>query len=398
VLSWFGILKRLAPDRVTVLIGLAFIAGNYDVMNTGSGRYDPQVAALNAAGIFLYLFWRESNLNRAVFAGNCCLALACVTHPYAVFGMVGFSIFFLFLDRERLSFKVVLLAAVPYFIAFGAWGLYIARYPNEFRAQMASNASGRLKYLTNPLLGLWTDLTVRYVAGFAGFRSGVPVYMRVKVLLLVAYAFGFAACVSIREVRRNAKLAALVTYACACYLLLALIEGQRWYIYLIHALPAYSAVLGVALAYCYRRYSVARLPVIAATTLFVLYTTATVVYRARANEYARIYTSTLDFLRNTVQPGELVMGGASEFGSALGYREHVLVDRTLGYRNGRTPDLFVADETFRAQLASAARSNPTLHQHLERVMSNYELVFASPPAANHYQVYRRRTDAPKNRN
>ena len=52
------------------------------------------MAALNALGIFWYLFWRESNLSRAFFTAILCLALVCIAHPSAIFGLAGFAIVF----------------------------------------------------------------------------------------------------------------------------------------------------------------------------------------------------------------------------------------------------------------------------------------------------------------
>ena len=39
--------------------------------------------------------------------------------------------FFLLFDRKSLSLRLAAVAAVPYLVTFGSWGLYVAQYPDE---------------------------------------------------------------------------------------------------------------------------------------------------------------------------------------------------------------------------------------------------------------------------
>jgi 4-amino-4-deoxy-L-arabinose transferase-like glycosyltransferase len=390
VLSWAGILRRLMPDSFAWLTGVVLIAGNYDVMSLTSARYDPMAAALNALAVFCYLHWRERNLPRAVLLANTCLALACLTHPYVMFGIAGFAVFFVFFDLRRLSPALILLAALPYVVAFGAYGMYIWRYPVEFREQLGANAQGRLRLLTNPAATLGSDFVERYVRSFSGFRSDVPSYMKVKILLVVAWIAAFAGCFLIPSIRRNRKLLALAVYGLVCWLLLAFFEGTRMYNYLVHAVPAYSAVLAIPLAWFAARGPLYRSVVAVALVLFLLYSAATILYRIRRDDYNVVYMDTMRDLQANVRPGDLVMGGA-EFGPGLGFREHVLADRTLGYRNGLHPDLIVIDSPFRRNYTGMSQTNPQLHQHITDVLAGFDRVYTSAPSSNQYEVYVRRS-------
>ena len=389
VLSWAGILRRLMVDSFAWLTGVVLIAGNYDVMSLTSARYDPMAAALNALGMLCYLHWRERSLPRAVLLANTCLALACLTHPYALFGIAGFAVFFVFFDLRRLSPALILLAALPYVVAFGAYGMYIWRYPTEFLVQIGANAQGRLRFLENPAATLGSDFVERYIRSFAGFRSDMPPYMKVKILLVVAWIAAFAGCFLIPSIRRNRKLLALAVYGVVCWLLLALFEGTRMYNYLVHAVPVYSAVLAIPLAWLAARGPLYRSVVAVALVLFLLYSAATVLFRIRRNDYNVVYMDTMHYLQANVRPGDLVMGGA-EFAPGLRFREHVLADRTLGYRNGLHPDFIVIDSPFRRQYADMTQTNPGLYWHITEVLAGFDKVYTSAPSSNRYEVFVRR--------
>jgi len=210
--------------------------------------------------------------------------------------------------------------------------------------------------------------------------------MRAKILLLVVHAAAFLGFLLTPALRRERKHQALLCYGFACMSILTFLEGWRWYIYLVHALPVYCAVLAVWAGWLYDRGGRYRAVVSASLALFVLYSAATVIYRARLDDYHRVYVATLDYLRTHVQPGDLVMGSA-EFGPGLGFREHVLVDRHLGYRNHLEARWIVLDAPFRERSESTA---PEIFHHLERTLAQCRLVYESPPAANAYAVYVRR--------
>jgi hypothetical protein len=386
VWSWYGMLRRLSVGHPAVpILGLVFIAGNYDVMNLTSARYDPMVAGLNAAGMFAYVYWRQDSVRRAVLASNICLALAAVTHPYALFGIVGVAILFLTLDRAHCSLRLLLWAALPYAVTLGAWGLYIAHHPQDFLEQMAVNSTDRLRYLAAPWEAIRTDVIERYWRSFAGFRPDTPVYMRVKLFVLIAYLAGFAGCLATPAIRRRPEWLALVLYGAACFLMLMFLEGMRWYVYFIHALPAYGAVLAIWLGVLWSRRHW-RPAIAAVAAVFVLYSLTTVAYRWRLNEYWTVYQPTLEYLQARVRPGDLVIA-SSEFGPGLGFREHVLGDRSMELRNGRVPRFVVLDERDRHERETWKRTDPSKYAHIERAMRRYRLVYESKPAANRYAIY-----------
>ena len=390
--SWFSIVTNITRNCWTGILALILIALNYDVMNTASGRYDPMAAALNAAGAAVYLALRERRLGMAVFLGNCLLAASCVTHPYAVFGLAWFAVLFTVLDRHRFSLKILAAAMIPYVFAFGGWGIYIAQHPLEFRAQMSANATGRLSALSHPIEAISSEINIRYLQLFAGFGRDVPIYMRMKILIILAYAAGFLGCLTTRSIRSDRGKLAIVVIGFVSALFLMFLEGHRWYIYLIHALPAYSAVLALWLADLAGRGSRWRVLVMCGVTLFCCYSFATVGYRLRINDYKTIYQPTLEYLAAQVGGDDLVMG-PGELGTRVGFRAHLLDDASLGARNGLYPKWVVVDASYQESITRRQAAIPGLASHAAKVLGQADLVFERGSGTRFYRVYRVRDRA-----
>jgi hypothetical protein len=388
VLAWSLIVGKVTARRWGSVMGLALIAFNYDVLNLTSARYDPMCAALSTFGVAAYLHWRERHLWRAVIIGNVFIAAAMLTHPFGIVGAIGFAVFFGFLDLHRLSVRLVATAAAPYLVAFAGYGLYVLQDLEAFRSQIATNAEGRIGDFSQPWGLLKDELHTRYLVRFAGWRSDVPPLMRVKVFFLVAYVVGIVACMAMPALRRRKGVLALVCWALLAFLTIAAADGNRWYVYLIHVLPVFTAVVAVWFDDLFHRGRRLRFAVIGATACWILFAIGTVGLRVRLNEYGRLYQPTLRYLQAHVGPGDLVMA-PGEFGPGLTFADHVLEDPKLGYRNGRVPEWIVQDKLHDGRMAGWAQTEPALHSHITRLLEGYELVVDNRQAYNYYRVYRR---------
>ena len=387
--AWYAIGRHAGRTRLAGLLVVTLVALNYDVINAATARYDIMAAALNSAAIASYLWLRPRRLDAAVLVSQALVGFACLTHPYGVLGGVGVLIFALSLDLRRFRWRHLGLAALPYAVEFGAWAMYVTQDFGMFRSQFGENASGRLAAYRDPLGAFASELRVRYVERFGGWREGMPLAARAKVLLLPAYAAGIIGCLAVPALRRVPMVRALALYAITLFLLLTFLESNRWYIYLIHAIPTYAACVGLLAAFLWERGRGWRAPVTIGIAGWVLFTVASVGYRVRTDVFGRAFAPTVAYLQAHVRPGQLVMAGG-EFGVGLGFADHVLDDSGLGFRNGRVPDFVVVDRDYAAVHARHARRNPARHAHVTALLSVYTPVFESETVSGYsYRVYAR---------
>ena len=386
--AWYVIGREVGRGRAAGVLTAVLVGLNYDVVNAASARYDVMAAALGALGLAAYLVLRERRLTLAIVVSQALVCAACLTHPFGVFGGAGVLIFGLSLDWRRLRPRHLLAAAAPYVVELGAWGLYIAQDPEMFREQFAENASGRVG-AGSPLAAVADELRQRYLVSLGGWRADLPLAARAKVLTLVAYAAGVLGCALTPAVRRSPAGRALLLYAVAAFLLLTFLDSNRWYIYTIHVVPVYAACAALFAEQLRRRGGTARALALAGTAAFALFTVASVAYRARLDVHGRAFEPTVAFLRERLQPGDLVMAGG-EFGVDLGFERHVLDDMQLGFRNGRRPAYVVVGRDYADIQALYRRRAPDVADHVAGVLDRYELVYESPRVGDHqYRVYAR---------
>jgi hypothetical protein len=388
VVAWSAIVRAVSQSDVTGLLGAALIGLNYDVMNLTSARYDPMAAALSAAGVAFYLSLRERHLERGLILGNACIAASMLTHPFGLFGLLGFGIFFLFLDASKISGRVVLAAVGPHLVLFGAYGLYILEDPSDFVRQLSTNAHGRLASPMHPWDVLTSEIRERYLENYAGWRSDVPPLMRVKVLFLIGYLASLVGVLITPSLRRSARVMALTAWAVLAFFVLALMDSNRWYVYLLHILPIFTAVMAVWFGSLFNRGGMWRYAVTAATAASIVFAAGTVVLRARIDDYDRVYVPALTYLQQHVKPGQLVTAGG-EFGPGLGFADHVLDDTHFGFKNGRRPDWIVYDKSHDERMKGWARTDPAMYEYIDHILNQYQLVLDSRQPYNFYRVYRR---------
>lgn len=389
LVAWYLIVRVLTKDRWVALLSLTLIALNYDYINMTSERYDPMVAALNAAGMAAYLVLRERNFTAAVLMSNLVVAMACMTHPFGIFGFVGLAILWWSLDRQKISLKFLAMAATPYVLALAGWGLYIAQDPRLFWTQFHGNASGRLKYLFSPLAGLVAEVRDRYIILFGGWRPGVPVYMRIKILILVAIIVSICGCLWSAEIRRNLANRILLLLMGVWFLMLMLLEGDKLYNYLLHIWPIYFVIAAVWLGSLIRKGGWLRYASLAGVGLFVIFAITSIAYRVRLNSYQNAFLPALRYLQSNVKESELVMGSGS-FGFGLDFEKHILDDHQLGYTIREVPEYIVMDKQFSDQISAYERSKPEMYQYFQNLLSSkYQAVFSTHSGPDFYRIYRK---------
>jgi 4-amino-4-deoxy-L-arabinose transferase-like glycosyltransferase len=385
VVSLLSILRSLSRERGTFVAGLVLLGLNYDLINLSSARYDVMTAALSAAGLASYLLMRERSLERALLVANTFLAAACMTHPFAIFGMLGLATFVVMLDLRALRFRHVALSLAPYVVALLAWGAYIARDPEMFRAQFAENASGRLQGQLGPLGMIGAEIKERYLGRFAGWRPGAPLVMRVKVLLLVAYLAGIIGCLSMRSLRGNPLVRALVTFTVLSMVLLMVADAHRWYVYLIYVLPPLALCLALVTNEIGKYGGWRRWAANAGLVAYGLFGVASVAYRAKLDIHHRAFLPAVAFLQSRVQGDDLVMAGG-EFGMGLDFEKHVLEDPWMGYRSRRVPDYVVLSPDMRSTVDANMAADPGFRRYVDSLKTTLRPVFKSEAGSVEYEV------------
>ena len=392
--AWYVIIRISCKEALVAVLGLALLALNYDFINLTTARYDAMTNGLSTLGLAAYILLRNRSLLLAAVISNVFLAAACMTHPYAIFGIAGLLVLAMTADRESLSWRHLFAAFVPYLFALTLWGWYISRDFSDFYAQISSGARGRMARSFNPLWLVYDEVTRRYLQNFGGLRSGVPVVMRLKLAVLAAYLAGFAGCLASRRVMGNRVSRAIVFSTGISFFLLALLDGNRWYTYLIYLVPLYAVVLALCLRGLFDGDVWGRRAALAVAAALALFSIAGVIYRVRLDTYHKTYEPAARFLQDRVRNNDLVLA-PGEFGFALGFGDHVIEDRSFGYRTGRLPAYIVLGQYYRDLIERSKTDDPAVFSYVTNTLRcGYSLVFQSDGGESAYQVYARNMSVP----
>ena len=383
LLCWYLIVRRLSGREAPAVLALLLVATDFIwVRGAGDGRMDVMSAALSAAALATYLAWRERHLTRAVVAANVCAAASLLTHPQGLLGVAMVGTVALLWDRRRVRWRHPVLAAVPYGVGFGAWGMYILQEPDLFLAQFGGNASGRM---TGPA-SLVRNVVAAYgpAFGFQGHWAGPIVHLRL--LILMAYLAGVVGVLFTPALRRQAGPRLLVTLTGLSFVIMAFLGGANAHDYLVHIVPLYLSCLAIWMTWAWDQRAFPRsLLALAATGLIVLQLGG-IGRRIAVNQYARDYMPAVEFLQQRASPGALIMGSA-ELGFHLGFTPRLIDDRRLGYFSGHRPEFVVVDDRYRDWFDGEFSTEPDVQRHIRHLLSErFVLVYDRPP----YSIYQSR--------
>jgi 4-amino-4-deoxy-L-arabinose transferase-like glycosyltransferase len=386
-LAWYVVIRCLTRDRAAALLGAALIGLNYDLFVVGTGgRTDMMCAGLYASGMAAYLALRERNLFAAILVSQSLLACSLLTHPYAAFGILATLVFALVYDRSRLRWSFLGAAAAPYALAIGAWLIYAAQAPAIARAQLLGNvAAGRINSFAAPLHALRREIAERYIVLAGGFRSHVPVAMRLRLLVFLAYLAAFCGGL-LPSFRRRPGHALLLSLMGIDFLLLTYFENLKWYVYLIHVIPVYAAVLALFLVWLWRDRRVPRAVPVLAAAGFLLFNVGSIAYRVRIDSYKNAYLPAARFLLHAARPGELIMG-SSQFAHAFHFNGQVLEDYTLGFESRKNPVFIVVESQVQGWFDTYERTRPDIIAHIRRQLGARALLFTVKCSNESYQIY-----------
>lgn len=385
LLSWFCIGLKLLGNRWTALFAAAVISVDYVFVTLSSfGRMDMMAASLGFAGLAAYLWLREGHIGWAMFAGHSFIAASIFTHPNGILHLAGLLFLMLYLDRSRISLRLVALAAAPYLFGSALWGVYILQSPHEFVAQLTWNAQGRMM---SPLRAIWLEWSERYVQAFGlgQHAAGHTGPIALKAFSLCAYIAAVAAALSVPAIRRQRGPRVLLLLL-AIYFTILTFFNQKLTWYLVHIIPLYCVLLAVTCCYLWERGSPVTRALVACTVLGLFaIQVGGVLYRARLNEFdtqflpaARFVTARLSRESHVVASAGLAFG--------IGFDDRLLDDPTLGYYRKVRPDMIVVDEIYRADFDGYRQHSPAIFQYIRQTLQDYRLIYDH----GFYQVYTRR--------
>jgi 4-amino-4-deoxy-L-arabinose transferase-like glycosyltransferase len=374
---WILLFQALRFERSVVMLSAAILATDYALMNdSANARMDTLSAFFGAAALLSYLRWRETNFTKCIFVSQCCLALCGLSHPMG--GMVylaAFAVLFVLnRDWKQLTVARVALAAVPYLVGGGAWGLYIAQDPQAFLRQFGSNTSGRLNGFLTPWQSVWREFVDRYL-GTYGLKSSIGL-AKAKLIIPVIYIAGALLAAFNKTLRHREPVHKVLLMLGASALVMMFADNFKYGLYLIHVVPMYAVLLASWVVWAWNARPALKPVLMYGMAGFMALQLMGAVYWIKRDAYHKEYLPLIQYVRSVTPPNGKVTGPA-ELGFELGFDTNLKDDYSLGYFTGRVPDVIVQDDLYRGRLKEV-EDTPELHKSLLAIMARYHLTFSEP--------------------
>jgi 4-amino-4-deoxy-L-arabinose transferase-like glycosyltransferase len=389
IIAWYFIILKVSGDRLKAAICALFLSGSYVVLvNASIGRGDTMCASLGFAALAVYLWLRERNLLLAVFLSQFLVMLSGLTHFLGILSFAGLLFLTLYYDWRLIRFRHVLIAAVPYIVGGGLFGLWVLQDFEAFKDQFITNAlmSGRMEGFSSPVNGLIREFTLRYPRAFGLLESSAghtgPIFL--KSLMLVGYVLGILGVVFSRELRR--KYWILLVLTALYFFIMALIDGQKLAVYLIYIVPVYTSLLVLWLCYIWEKRRLPRPLILLGASGFLLLGIGGVALRCRQDTLGNFHKPAIEFLNQNVGQDELVMG-APQIRFYLSPHIRHISDGTFGLRSGKRPKYIVYDPGVEDSWKDSKIYNPEFYEYFPRLLGQ-EYKVAYQNAA--YKIYVRR--------
>ena len=249
-----------------------------------------------------------------------------------------------------------------------------------FFAQFTGSAAqgGRLTGIKHPFAMLVSEVYDRYL-GYYGYSATKKDF---RILLLLSYLAGPLVALAIPSIRkqRNYQLLALLTVL--SFLTMAVIEGSRQRVYMVHTIPFLIVWLAISIHWLWSQGKWLRQLATLSVVVFALLHVAALAYRVRLDAYHKQYLPVVEYVRPTVRNGSLLIGPAP-FLFELGFDAPLKFDPDLGAITGKQPALIVLDDQSRLTMQSQWAADPSRGAQARAVLDRYHLVFTH----GEYEVY-----------
>ena len=385
MVSWYWIMKSLTNNRSIALLTFAFVGLDALIVRTAAlGRFDIMCAAFGFGAYAVFLRLRERNLLAAIVISQSMIALSGLTHPNGFIEFLGLLYLTLSLDRKRIHWKEVCLAAFPYVVGAICWGLYISHNPPFWYSQIRGNYGHRGRGI-NVIHNLIVDFPHRFLVPF-GFGPNDFGIKHLLILIIFVYFVGLLTSLFVKEIRQQPACRALHILLAIAWVLLSFQADYNPMEYTIHYLPVFAALLAITIHWLWLR-ELKWVPAIAsAICFFILLQVGALAYRIKLDDYHRAYLPAVEFAKNHSDDNTPIMGSAILY-FEYGFRQNLIDDVSLGYSTQNVADLIVVDPEWALEFQMQRDTNPGAYKHIQKILANdYVRIYDH---AN-YQIYRRK--------
>jgi hypothetical protein len=374
LVSWYAVLRHLCQSRLVGLVAVTILAFDRNfLLDAASGRMDMMCASLSLAASALYIRLR-SKFERAIVAAASLLAVALLTHPNAVFGIILLAFIVVALDRDRLRWRTLMLAGIPFAVLIGVWLIYFFQAPDIAIAQFQAQAKipHRFQVNLNPLRQIGDELRGRYGGGYH-LRSPL-LTVKATGAVLILYLAAIPAVLFFKSIRQRPGAKLIACFALASFALLSCLQDNAYY--LVYTLPALSASLALCVTNLLQNRSLGSRLVLVGVAAGVLLNLTPTLFRISQNDYRNRFDAAIQFLKENTGPNDLVMGSA-ELSFGLGFDGRVLDDCRLGYATGRKPEFIVLEgQYYTYWFPWLAQNEPAVATHIDKLLKDeYTVIY-----------------------
>lgn len=360
--------ELLGPTKAALATFL--LAVNYTfIQNASTARVDMLSAALAALAYTAYLALRKRTLVGALLAAHALVTASGLTHPLgALIAFPSLAYLIWLRDRTRITFPHLVLSATPYLVGGLCWLLYILEAPEIFWAQFSANlrVDGRAGIVTSPWTAIVGEVTQRYWA-FSGFSSP-HVLARMRLLILIAFLASMLATLVVPTLRRRKGHLSLALLAGLQALLLALMDGRKDTLYLVHTVPMLVGLTGATAYSAWKERLLPRVVTGAALLAFVLVNVSGSLYLIYRNDYLSSYKPVAEFMTQHRPAARLIFAG-SELALPIEFAPVLRQDAFLGLDSGKVADWVVMSSFQRGLIQGLRDERPEVARHVDRLLA-----------------------------
>jgi hypothetical protein len=259
--------------------------------------------------------------------------------------------------------------------------MYIQQDPASFRAQFLRAIADRSGFTKNPVEGFKNEVLNRYVFGLGGIdTTKTDNRLRsIRCVVLAVYIAGLLLVLGSRKLRSKLGVnPVLHLWGIAALVLLIMDSGTRP-LYLVHALPWMAAMLSASCIYLWTEFPQRRFLLVGTMGAFLAVQLAGIAYIIRRDNWQTEYTPVVQYLREHLKSGEMVMGGP-EYGFVLGFGKQLVDDPCLGYFSKKVPTYIVLDLRYSDQIHWYKDRLPQVYDFIQqRIADNYSEVKSVGP-------------------
>jgi 4-amino-4-deoxy-L-arabinose transferase-like glycosyltransferase len=374
-------------SRALTFLSVMLVGTNFFYLESASdGRMDMMAASLSLIGFSVYLSLRTSNLPKAVLLGNVFVCLSGLTHPNGLLGLLVLLFMMIYLDRHRLTFRMLLVALLPYALGAAVWGIYIAQDFEAFRDQLLLNTLGKEQenvFASGPrLTSIYYEIVTRYLKSH-GFLAVDSIIKRAPAPILLF----FFLCLFGYPFLAKGKDRLLWGMLVIIFLGLMFLVGNKTSTYLVWITP-FFLMNAIAVWEHVKKSRYVNALFVLAFGYVLLFSLASNAYTIARNDYGNEYLPDLRTFNSTYYKGGLILGGA-EIAFFYDFNDEVVQDdNRLGFRTVIRPDYLAISPGYRANFERYKKSEPEAWAHINATLSeDHDMVFKGRA----YTFYRKKT-------